>query len=490
VTAADVHVEAVQRLTGSGAAVGMTFDPAYLGAGLDPASNAAGVFARIGTVAVTFGGGRGGGVARPDAHVDRISNRQGAVASTFAKPEVTVADIQALFGTAKLLGTFDLKDVLAGIGAVTPGHFDLADLPEEALEQLLADPARHVEVPVLRTRPLDRDGHVEAVETRYVYKPRLSKPPPGPLCELLFEAQSELVLDARLVMPVGGGRPRSDVRGELRRFGLRFAGVVKLTFAHLAFAAREGRKPDLTAEGLDLAFDGPLEFVNALKDVLPAGGFSDPPAVEVTPAGISAGFSLGVPSVGVGVFSLQNLALSARLSVPFTERPAGLRFALSERHHPFLVTVSLFGGGGFFALGVSARGVDEIEAALEFGGNVSLNLGVASGGVYVMAGVYFGLKGPVTTLTGYLRCGGYLSVLGLISISIEFYLAFTYRDKGGGRCEIWGQARVSVCVEIAFFSKSVTLSIERRFAGAAGDPTLEQLVGPGDWEAYCLAFAA
>ena len=45
--------------------------------------------------------------------------------------------------------------------------------------------------------------------------------------------------------------------------------------------------------------------------------------------------------------------------------------------------------GGFFALGVSAAGVEEIEASIEFGGNISLNLGVASGGVYVMAGVYF-----------------------------------------------------------------------------------------------------
>ena len=118
-----------------------------------------------------------------------------------------------------------------------------------------------------------------------------------------------------------------------------------------------------------------------------------------------------------------------------------------------------------------------------------MNLGVASGGVSVMAGVYFGMTGQTTTLTGYLRVNGYLSVLGLISLSVEFYLAFTYRDKGGGRSEIWGQATVTVSVKVAFISKSVSLSIERRFAGAAGDPTFEQLVEPDDWEHYCLAFA-
>ena len=157
----------------------------------------------------------------------------------------------------------------------------------------------------------------------------------------------------------------------------------------MKFVSLPGRKPDVTAEGVELEFVGALAFVDTIRRLLPADGFSDPPAITVTPEGIQAGFSLGIPTVGVGVFSLQNLSLSAALSLPFVGKPAGLRFALSSREHPFLVTVTLFGGGGFFALGVSAAGVEEIEASIEFGGNISLNLGVASGGVYVMAGVYF-----------------------------------------------------------------------------------------------------
>ena len=234
---------------------------------------------------------------------------------------------------------------------------------------------------------------------------------------------------------------------------------------------------------------GPLKFVDTIRQILPENGFSDPPYLDVTAAGIRAGYSLGVPSVGVGVFSLQNLSLSAGLSLPFVDQPAGVRFALSERHKPFLVSVALFGGGGFFALGLNARGIEQIEAAIEFGGNISLNLGVASGGVYVMAGIYFCMTGTEVKLTGYLRCGGYLSVLGLISISIEFYLGFTYRKKGESGGEAWGQASVKVSVKIAFFSVSVTLSIERRFAGAAGDPTFAELVEPDDWQEYCAAFA-
>ena len=132
--------------------------------------------------------------------------------------------------------------------------------------------------------------------------------------------------------------------------------------------------------------------------------------------------------------------------------------------------------------------MEQIEAAIEFGGNISLNLGIASGGVYVMAGIYFSYSASQVMLTGYLRCGGYLEVLGLICISIEFYLGFTYLKKDPSGGEAWGQATVTVKVEIAFFSKSVSLTVEKRFAGAAGDPTFEDVITLPDWQDYVLAF--
>ena len=282
---------------------------------------------------------------------------------------------------------------------------------------------------------------------------------------------------ATQLTPLDGSASRYEIDGRLQDFALNFAGAISLAFTSFSFRAQGGKKLDISAEGMALTFEGPLRFVDTLRHILPESGFSDPPALEVSATGIRAGYTLGVPSVGVGVFSLQNLSISAGLSLPFVDQPAGVRFALSERHKPFLVSVALFGGGGFFALGLNARGIEQVEAAIEFGGNISLNLGIASGGVYVMAGIYFCMTGTEVKLTGYLRCGGYLSVLGLISLSIEFYLGFTYRKKGEKGGEAWGQASVKVCVKIAFFSVSVTLSIERRFAGAAGDPTFAELVG-------------
>jgi hypothetical protein len=134
----------------------------------------------------------------------------------------------------------------------------------------------------------------------------------------------------------------------------------------------------------------------------------------------------------------------------------------------------------------------ELEAAIEFGATASLDIGVASGSVHMMAGIYFSLqrKDPGNalgaTLTGYLRVGGSLRVLALVTVSVEFNLSFTYAKDG----KAYGRATLTVQVEIAFFSKSVELTVERTFAGQSGDPTFRDLFpAPAPWSEYALAFA-
>ncbi|MEV5054342.1 hypothetical protein [Arthrobacter sp. LAR12-1-1.1] len=483
---ADVHVDAAERVTGPQQAVNMLFNSTYLKYGVASDQNAAGVFGDFPEINLGFSGDKGGGLARPSALLDRLSARQGAMSAAFTAP-LNAATLATLFGEAKLFGSIPLAAILSELDVPDGSRFAASKLNDTDLSRVIENPGTQLQVPLLKVRPLTTAAGIPAVEARYLWSPAIQCP--TGLFDFLKVDDAVLVLDSRTVTFDDGSGSTATLLGELRNFSLEFAGIIRLTMDLLKFSAETGRKPDVTAEGFGVEFLGPLQFIKTLQEILPADGFSDPPSVEVTTAGISAGYTLGIPTVGIGIFSLQNLSISAMLSIPFNDQPAGFRFAISERHSPFIVTVTIFGGGGFFALGVGAKGLESLEAAIEFGGSVALNLGVASGGVTVMAGIYFGMTGTSTALTGYLRCGGYLSVLGLISISIEFYLAFTYRDKGGGRSEVWGQASLSVCVKVACFSKSVTLSIERRFAGAAGDPSFDQVVDPGDWQQYCLAFA-
>ena len=94
-----------------------------------------------------------------------------------------------------------------------------------------------------------------------------------------------------------------------------------------------------------------------------------------------------------------------------------------------------------------------------------------------------------TTLSGYLRLNGHLSILGLISLSLEFYLAFIAVIYQGKVQKLEGQATLKVKVEVLFFSKTVSVSVRRELKGADADPKFIEMIEPDDWQEYCLAFA-
>lgn len=262
-----------------------------------------------------------------------------------------------------------------------------------------------------------------------------------------------------------GDRPAGfDVEASIDAFTLQLVAphtVIALAFDRIAFRARSGRKPEVDVCFRGIEFEGPLAFVETLRRVIPLDGFSDPPAVEVSPAGISADYSMALPNLAVGVFSLQNLSLSAGFAIPFIGDALSFRFAFCSRSRPFTLTVAMLGGGGFFGIALTPKEVTTLEAALEFGASLSVDFGVASGSVSIMAGIYFKLERGAATISGYLRMRGEVDVLGLISASLELYMSLTY--EGG---EVVGRASLEIEVEVLFFSVSVTLLVEKRFAGA------------------------
>jgi hypothetical protein len=156
----------------------------------------------------------------------------------------------------------------------------------------------------------------------------------------------------------------------------------------------------------------------------------------------------------------------------------------------------MFGGGGFFGITIDPHGVQLMEAAFEFGAAIAVDFGVASGGVHVMAGIYFRMEKDACQLAGYFRLGGNVSVLGIISVSIELYLALSY-DSGTGKAK--GEATLTIAVSLFMFSVSAAIHCERSFAGSNGDPSFAALMGPEagpvtddskyPWHDYVDAFA-
>jgi hypothetical protein len=269
--------------------------------------------------------------------------------------------------------------------------------------------------------------------------------------------------------------------------------VLLLKFDRLQFRSRAGRKPEIDVAFTEFAFAGPLSFIETLRDLIPMDGFSDPPDVTVTPEGITAGFSTGLPNIAVGVFSLENLSLAAGFSIPFVGPPMSTWFRFCERENPARLTVSLFGGGFFFGIVVDAKGLQIAEGAFEFGAAVSVNFGVASGSVSAMAGLYFKIESSDLTLAGYFRLRGEVEALGIVSVCIELYLEMLY-ESGSGKCV--GTATISIEIEVALFSTTIEITATKKFAGSGSDPTLAETLDLApdmtskDWNAYCAAFAA
>ena len=304
-----------------------------------------------------------------------------------------------------------------------------------------------------------------------------------------------------------GGAPRVSVLCGLKHFDLVLvapASFIELNFEKIEFTVDTSAKMNVDVLLTDIKFVGPLSFVETLRDLIPLDGFSDPPALDISEKGIDASFSVALPAIGVGMFNLSNLSLGAGFTVPFIGQPLSVRFNFCTREQPFNLSVMAFGGGGFFGVTIDPHGVQILEASFEFGASLSVNFGVASGGVHIMAGIYFRMENNIASLTGYFRLGGQVSVLGLISASIELYLELLYVPDTG-KCK--GSATLTIEISVFLFSASVKITCERTFAGSNGDPTFRQALGPQPqlalpdelaginagtayaWRDYCEAFA-
>jgi hypothetical protein len=494
---AEVNVPQVQELLGTDAPTTIRLYPGFVEAG-PGAGNA--VFAEVvketpttgdpfqsvtsTTLSVAFSSDQAGGFATPNMGVSTLTRKAGPLAGKADDAVADKFDPKSFFpaGTASLFGTFDLfsllLDATVGEGApklqtrsenIAGGKLLVATLDWEPKVQDLGLPP---------TAPRKIASFKKSPGTKLKVHGRIEKP-------LTFDASGA---------PVAGA-VKSSFEGTLNDFTVTLLEVVEVRFTEFGFIARSGAKPSVTVH-LDsehpLVFTGDLRFVEELRNAIPPDLFGKGPSLDLSPTGIRAGFSFALPPVSVGVFALKDVSLGAGLTLPFLDGRPSLDFNVSERPHPFLLSVGIFGGGGFFHLQLDTAGLKIVEAALEFGATASVDLGVASGGVHIMAGIYFKLerKEPGTdlapTLTGYLRMGGYLSVLGLIKVSLEFTLSFTY---DGLRDKAYGRATLSVKVEIAFFSASVDITVERAFGGA-NDPSFGQLFSaPAMWIEYAEAFA-
>ena len=484
---AAVRLPAVEQLLGTDAPAEIAYEPGYLADGFG-GDNQTGLFARMVAeakpgfitahkVSAPFAADQAGGVATPDLSISGLTRQLGPVAgddlTAVARNDFDPGDFFKDVGaTAKLFGTIPLIDLLIG-GTMDGG----APTVQMTSEPVSGAPNQRRLVAVLRWTPQVKSVLLGIVNLDV-----------GPDTAFTIDGRVERIVE----VPPGAtpGTASSIFTGRLVNFDIDVLGVVAVHFVEFRFTSESGRKPavNISLDAIPVTFEGELDFVNELQKYVPPGLFGDGASLDISPTRIRAGFGIALPPLSIGIFALENVALNAAVELPFLDGKPLFDFGVSTREHPFCLTVSLLGGGGFFHIQLDTSGILMLEAALEFGAAACINLGVASGSVHIMAGVYFAMGKKdgkdLSVLSGYLRLGGELSVLGLISISLEFVLSFGYENgKAAGR------ATLMVKVEVLFFSKSVEITVEKKFGGSSGDPRFVDVFDtPAVWDEYASAF--
>lgn len=272
---------------------------------------------------------------------------------------------------------------------------------------------------------------------------------------------------------------------------------IALHFEKIQFLAGSSVGADVNVKLRELEFIGPLSFIETLKDAIPLDGFSDPPAIDVSEKGITASFSIPIPSIVCGVLNLSNISIGAGFTIPFIGDPLSVSFFFCTRDNPFMLTVYIFGGGGFFGITLNPKGIHLFEVAFEFGAGFSIDFGIAGGEVKVVAGIYFKMTTSTDpescVITGYLHLTGRVYV-AFVGASIELKLELTY-ESVSGKCT--GRASIIVEIDVPLVP-SIEIEYEEKFAGSNGDPSFLQMFEPfmlptgktvDPWAEYCAAFA-
>ena len=487
-----VSLPAVEAILGHPAETTIGFFDQYLNQGF---ANPSGVFATIvkeSTPGVTeldeikseFAANQAGGIATPSQAIKSLAREYGPLAGDPLKAASDTFDPSDYFkgfdNLAKLFGSFSLTDLLPidTMGSNAPKM----QIQQEAVQ---GKPTARKLVATLDWKP-----KIHPITTGIINLKL------GNNSQLEIKGRIEKIVE--LPPPPNPDPGYSLFQGEFKDFSIELVGLIEVLFVSFTFKTESGKKPDIDVQLATpdpVVFQEDLRFIDELRKQIPPGLFGDGPSLDITPAGVKAGFSLGLPAVAVGVFALKDVVLSTFLELPFLDGCPTIDFAVSSREHPFNLTIAFLGGGGFFHIQLDTLGVKMLEMALEFGAQASIDLGVASGGVHIMAGIYFSIqrrtiKGKdvdAASLSGYLRMGGELSVLGLISVSLEFNLSFNYEFEKNAAS---GRATLTVKVEVLFFSTSVEITVEKRFGGSGGDPKFgEVFETPKVWGAYANAFA-
>jgi hypothetical protein len=274
--------------------------------------------------------------------------------------------------------------------------------------------------------------------------------------------EARLVLKTSMEADLLEGTSLFTLDGEVRNFRINILNFMELPIASIHFRAdtQNGFRmdpPEFCTPNMD---KGPLVFIKQLMALLggDSGFFMMP-----LPRGVRAGFYFGVPIIQAGGMTIQNFGIEAALMLPFEDRSAEVSFAVASREAPMLISVGIWGGGGFFEMVMAMDRVISISASFEFGLVGAFELPAITGQGRVTVGLYYRQAAGGTILEGFFYAGGSATVLSIVSICAD--LTVRVREENGGAT---GEGRFGVSVGAGPFKWTLRYSVSHSQHGGSG----------------------
>ena len=258
---------------------------------------------------------------------------------------------------------------------------------------------------------------------------------PGPNTRLTLQARTTINL-----LPDAFGHLKTElaVHGEMGPFAIALLGsrfdVVTLFFDGLSFNSGSGRSPDFKVRFRDVKMGQKAKFLEQLQSYLsPKGGGFYLRFLAGGAPGIEAGYGINLGVIGVGTLSFSNVVLNAAVRLPF-EQSADARFIVSigRSDAPFLISSTIFGGGGYLALIANTQRFVGFEASFDYGGVAAFGFGPLQGIGRLTMGIYLHKEDTQTALGATFFAGGEAHI-ACFSLATALMVRLV-QDNGGPMC--------------------------------------------------------
>lgn len=188
-------------------------------------------------------------------------------------------------------------------------------------------------------------------------------------------------------------KPDARIDGHMGPFGIQLFGdfdVVLLNFRGLDFRAGGGRPSGFDVRFGDFVIGDKAKFLKQLEAYIsPKGGLPPVRPMKDKP-GIEATYGINLGSFGVGTLSFSNVSLNAGARLPFgATDEAEFIVSIGRSDSPFLISSTIFGGGGYLALLANGKGFIGLETSFDYGGVFTFGFGPLSGTGQITLGLYF-----------------------------------------------------------------------------------------------------